>query len=100
MRTDTLIEFIKSEIVRFTAENNLSLPQINDVTEMVGPYGIFNTLDMLAFGLELEEKLVEKFNLHVELTSDRALASSKHPFRNPNTLAHFIMDEIHLSAEF
>ena len=100
MRKDTLIEFIKNEIVRFTEENTIPLTQINDTTELVGTNGIFSTLDMLAFGLELEEKLVEKFNLHVELTSDTALASKRHPFINSLTLANFVMSEIQLAVEY
>ena len=98
MKKDTLIEFIKSEIVRFTEENDIAHTQINDTIDLVGPEGIFNTLDMLAFGVELEESLVEKFNLHVELTSDSALSSHKNPFYNPETLATFLMDEICITS--
>ncbi len=95
MTNTELLTVIKQEILRFTEENDIQVSEIDDKTRLMGSKGVFDSLDLVTFIVELEENLMENFSIEVELTSDRALSRRTSPFINPETLASFILDQIH-----
>ena len=98
MKKEELVAFIQGEIVRFADENDIEIGEVTESTRLMGSKGIFDSMDLVTFVVEIEELLAENFEIEVELTSDKAMSRRTSPFINPNTLATFITEQIHEPA--
>lgn len=60
---------------------------------LYGDGGVFDSMGLVNFLVLVEEKLDEKFNVVLSLTSERAVSRRISPFHNVVSLVDFIVEE-------
>ena len=78
----------------FVDENNLEITNINNDTRLIGSSGIFDSMDLVRFIVELEEELEDNFDIEITLADERAMSRSTSPFVNTITLSKYIIELI------
>jgi len=76
-----------------TRSEKIPLGKLGSVV-LYGEWGVFDSLQLVNFLMNLEEKISDKLDLSLSLTSDRAVSRKVSPFRSPEHLADFILEEI------
>jgi acyl carrier protein len=61
-------------------------------TSLYGKDGLFDSINLVAFLMELEQRLAEAHSLRIRLVSDRALSQKNSPFRSVSALVQFIAE--------
>ena len=83
----TLNEFIK--------ENEIETDEIVDVnTRLIGSSSILDSIELVTFIVEAEEFLDEKYDVHIQLASERAMSKRTSPFISIRTLTDYILEII------
>jgi len=79
-----LLEFIK--------DNDISIEgELNNETRLIGSAGIFDSMDLVSFIVELEEVINDAFSTDIELANDSVMSSRTSPFINISTLSDYIL---------
>jgi hypothetical protein len=79
-----LLEFIK--------DNDISIEgELNNETRLIGSAGIFDSIDLVSFIVELEEVINDAFSTDIELANDSVMSSRTSPFINISTLSDYIL---------
>ncbi|WP_208246086.1 hypothetical protein WGT02_32095 (plasmid) [Rhizobium sp. T1470] len=76
-----------------TRHENISVNELDNIS-LYGDSGVFDSMGLVNFLVLVEEKLDDKFNLVLSLTSERAVSRRISPFRNIVSLVDFILEEI------
>lgn len=82
------------KIETYCAENTIDVEKIDSSTRLMGSGGLFDSLDLVNFIVEVEEVLQDDFDIEVTLTDERAMSRRTSPFINAETLANFIVEHI------
>ncbi|WP_305862882.1 acyl carrier protein [Helicobacter cholecystus] len=73
--------------------DELENAQLQNPHTMTGIYGVEGNLDSLAlvsFITDVEEKVDEEFNTHITLADEKAMSSRNSPFKDVGTLTQYI----------
>lgn len=79
-----LEEFIEENDIEFTGE-------LNSKTRLIGSSGFLDSMDLVSFIVELEERISDEFSLDIELANDSAMSNRTSPFLNLSTLSEYIL---------
>ena len=79
-----LLEFIKDNDIDFEGE-------LNNETRLIGSAGIFDSMDLVSFIVELEEGINDAFLTEIELANDSVMSSRTSPFINISTLSDYVL---------
>ena len=60
-----------------------------------GPQGLLNSLQLMQYVVDLEEKYLQLTGKVIVIASAKALSHRESPFRNLHTLADFILNTAH-----
>jgi len=60
-------------------------------TPLVGQRAVLTSLELVAFIVEVETRLLEECGVQITLTDDRAFSEARSPFRRPSALAQYIV---------
>ncbi len=75
----------------FVEENDFEFAgELNSKTRLIGSTGLFDSMDLVSFIVEVEEGLSDKFSLDIELANDSAMSRRTSPFLNISTLSDYI----------
>ena len=93
MEKKNIEEFLLNKINEFVRENNLEISgKINLNTRLIGSSSFFDSMDLVSFIVEVEQDIEEKFNLRVQLATERAMSRSSSPFVSLETLSNYIVE--------
>ncbi|NQV77901.1 MAG: hypothetical protein HQ490_06040, partial [Lutibacter sp.] len=65
--------------------------ELNNETRLIGSAGIFDSMDLVSFIVELEEVINDAFSTDIELANDSVMSSRTSPFINISTLSDYIL---------
>ena len=91
LQTD-LLNLLKESII----ENDVHIDDnlvINEQTRLIGNTSIFDSIELVQFIVEVENMLEEKYEIEIQLTSEKAMSRRNSPFISISTLTKFITDE-------
>lgn len=92
MDINTVEKVVLNKIKEFIEDNDIDVNEVNSNTRLIGSTGIFDSMDLVRFVIELEEEIEDHFSLEVSLTNEKAMSRSTSPFINSLTLAKFIKE--------
>lgn len=87
-----LLNLLKESII----ENDVYIDDnlvINEQTRLIGNTSIFDSIELVQFIVEVEDMLEEKYEIEIQLTSEKAMSRRNSPFISISTLTKFITDE-------
>lgn len=90
-----LEELIVSQISSFCDDNDIELTEINNNTRLIGSNAIFDSMGLVTFLVELEEKIDELYSVEIEIADEKAMSRRRSPFLNVDSLAKFLSEKIH-----
>jgi len=82
---DTLQSFLDNNGIEIREETLLK-------QRLIGANGIFDSMDLVIFLVNLEEILEEKYDKIFSLQDERAMSRSHSPFMNSEELSKFILE--------
>ncbi len=85
-------KFIKDKLASFADENDIEINQLEKDTRLIGVNGLFDSMDLVRFIVDLEEALEDEFSLEVSLANEKAMSRSSSPFINISTLSKYIKE--------
>jgi hypothetical protein len=88
---DTTLACLKT----FVKSHQLDL---GEGTSLFAAEGLLDSVNLVAFLMELEQRLTESHGLSLRLISDRALSQKQSPFRTVASLIDFIVDSQRLEC--
>ena len=92
MDINTIEKVVLDKIKEFVEDNDIDVDEVNSNTRLIGSTGIFDSMDLVSFIVELEEVIEYHFSLEVSLTNEKAMSRTTSPFINSLTLAKFIKE--------
>lgn len=92
MKLIVIEKFVRDKMKSFADENDIEINELKNNTRLMGGTGLFDSMDLVRFIVELEEALEDDFSLEVSLTSEKAMSRSTSPFINISTLSKYIKE--------
>ena len=92
MDINTIEKVVLDKIKEFVEDNDIDVDEVNSNTRLIGSTGIFDSMDLVSFVVELEEEIEDHFSLEVSLTNEKAMSRTTSPVINSLTLAKFIKE--------
>ena len=86
--------FIIEKIIEFSDDNDLELSNIDIDTRLIGSSGVFDSMDLVSFIVELEEAIEEGFDIEISLADEKAMSRRTSPFISVTTLSTYIIERI------
>ena len=90
----TLEELIKSQIAIYCEDNGIELVELSNKTRLIGSEAIFDSLGLVAFLVELEEKIEDLYSIEIEIADEKAMSRYRSPFMNIESLSEFLIEKI------
>ena len=88
-----ILHIVLDTIQKFTSNNGIDVNgEINHEQRLIGKSGIFDSMDLVNFLVDLEEVLEERYDKVISLQDERAMSRSHSPFLNPEELTKFILE--------
>ena len=92
MNKTEIENLIISLLKEFIEENDLEIiGELNTKTRLIGSSGFLDSMDLVSFIVELEEGIVDKFSVDIELANDSVMSRRTSPFVNASTLSDYII---------
>ncbi|MDA9339396.1 hypothetical protein N9Q68_00320 [Polaribacter sp.] len=85
-------KFVLEKIRLFVDENDIEIVELKNDTRLMGSSGLFDSMDLVRFIVELEEALEDELSLEISLTSEKAMSRSTSPFVNIHTMSNYIKE--------
>ncbi|GEN74939.1 hypothetical protein [Chryseobacterium hagamense] len=76
----------------FVETNGIEVDEVTPDQRLIGKSGIFDSIGLLNFLVDLEEMLEEKYDRSFNLSSEKAMSRTTSPFLNPTELTKFILE--------
>ena len=93
MEKSVLEKSLLFKIEEFIDENEIKLEkEIDADTRLIGSSSIFDSIELVTFIVDVEQHLDEKFNMQIQLASDRAMSRRTSPFISIRTLTDYIFE--------
>ena len=84
---------ILETIKEFSDNNGIEIEgEVSPAQRLIGKSGLFDSMDLVNFLVDLEEVLEDKFNKSFTLSDERAMSRSHSPFMNAEELTKFIIE--------
>jgi acyl carrier protein len=90
----TLEKLIKSQITIYCEDNDIELIELSNKTSLIGSAAIFDSMGLVTFLVELEEKLEELYSVEIEIADEKAMSRFRSPFMNIDSLSEFLIEKI------
>ena len=86
-------EIVLNTIKEFSEYNGIELEGDVSLTQrLIGSGGLFDSMDLVNFIVDLEEVLEAKYDKSISLQDERAMSRSHSPFMNAEELSKFILE--------
>jgi acyl carrier protein len=94
MKINQIQEIVLNKLNDFINENEIEIKDFNFETRLIGSSGIFDSMDLVSFIVELEEEIEDKLQVELILADERAMSRTTSPFINSVTLSKYILELI------
>ena len=94
MKINQIQEIVLNKLNDFINENDIEIKDLNFETRLIGSSGIFDSMDLVSFIVELEEEIEDKLQVEIILADERAMSRTTSPFINSVTLSKYILELI------
>lgn len=91
---NVLEKLIKSQITVYCEDNGIELVDLSNKTRLIGSQAIFDSIGLVTFLVELEEKLEELYLVEIEIADEKAMSRYKSPFMDIDSLSEFLIEKI------
>lgn len=88
---------IQSLLKEYCDDKEIEIPKIDDETRLIGSNALFDSLGLVGFIVELEEKIEEIYSVEIEIADEKAMSRFKSPFINIGSLSEFLVEKINES---
>ncbi len=88
---------IQSFLKEYCNDKEIEISKIDDKTRLIGSDALFDSLGLVGFIVELEEKLEEIYAVEIEIADEKAMSRFKSPFINTDSLSEFLVEKINES---
>ncbi len=93
MNTEEILQIVLETVKKFSDNNGIEIEgEVSPLQRLIGKSGIFDSMDLVNFLVDLEEVLEEKYDKSFSLQDERAMSRSHSPFMNPEELSKFIVE--------
>jgi acyl carrier protein len=93
MEKEEILQVVIETIDKFADYNGLEIDgAISPNQRLIGSGGLFDSMGLVNFIVDLEEVLEEKYDIGFSLQDERAMSRSHSPFLNPEELTKFIIE--------
>ena len=89
------LTILQRKLETYCDENDIAVIVLDTDTKLMGSGGIFDSLDLVNFIVEIEEALEEELNIELTLADEKAMSRRTSPFMSIETLASYITERIH-----
>ena len=72
---------------------------VTDEVKLFGRDGLFDSLGLVSFLVDMEDKLADELDLEINLSDEKALSAHSGPFRNVDSFVDYIVGVIQASGE-
>jgi len=86
--------FVIEKITEFSDDNDIELNDVGLETRLIGSSGVFDSMDLVNFIVELEENIEESFDIEISLADEKAMSRRTSPFVNVKSLSTYIIERI------
>jgi acyl carrier protein len=86
--------FVIEKITEFSDDNDIELNAVGLETRLIGSSGVFDSMDLVNFIVELEENIEESFDIEISLADEKAMSRRTSPFVNVKSLSTYIIERI------
>ncbi len=97
-------EKIKSMVLECLREAALEMDDARDLeidgqVKLFGRDGLFDSLGLVSFLVDMEDKLADELDLDLSLSDEKALSAHSGPFRSADSFVDYIMGVIRAEGE-
>ncbi len=93
MEKEQVQQIVLETIKDFCNQNGIDIQgEISLNQRLIGSSGLFDSMDLVNFLVDLEEVLEEEYDQEFILQDERAMSRSHSPFMNPEELTKFILE--------
>jgi acyl carrier protein len=89
-----LEELVKSQIKIFCEDNDIEIDELNKETRLIGADTVLDSMGLVTFLVELEDKLEELYSIQIEIADEKAMSRHRSPFISIETLTEFLTEKI------
>jgi hypothetical protein len=95
---------IKSMVLECLREAALEMDDARDLKidgqlKLFGRDGLFDSLGLVSFLVDMEDKLADELDLDLSLSDEKALSAHSGPFRSADSFVDYIMGVIQADGE-
>ena len=94
MENKTIEELVRNQIKIHCDENGIEFVELNNNTRLIGSDALFDSMGLVIFLVELEEKIEEQFSIEIEIADEKAMSRFKSPFMNIESLVEFLIEKM------
>lgn len=92
MKENEITNIVIETIKEFTDNNGIEVEEVLETQRLIGKGGVFDSIGLVHFLVDLEEVLEEKYDKEFNLSSEVAMSRTTSPFLNPTELTKFILE--------
>ena len=86
--------FIIDKITEYSSDNDIEISSVSSDTRLIGSSGVFDSMDLVNFIVELEENIEESFDIEISLADEKAMSRRTSPFVNVKSLSTYIIERM------
>ena len=87
---EMVLEGLEEILAELSEAERLEIPPVEDSTRLIGKKGILDSLGLVTFLVNIEQKLAEEHGIAVTIADERALSMERSPFRTVAALIEYI----------
>ena len=94
VRREDLLELMVSTVKSSgipLRDQALDPQDIDEGTILFGGNGLYDSLGLVSFVLDIEQQVNDQYGLLISVADDRAMSQERSPFRNVASLADYVM---------
>ncbi len=84
------VELVRSTLEEFKDELGAAVEDVTEETVLFGSTSALDSMGLVTFLLEVEQRAEEQYGVPVRLMDDRAMSQNHSPFRSVRSLAEYI----------
>ena len=73
-----------------TNQNQLPVPFVDESTRLIGQKSVLDSLALVTLIVNVEQKLMDDYDIAVTIADERAMSQEKSPFRTVESLSGYV----------
>lgn len=87
---DMITQCLAEILSNYDESNKITIDDIDDTTQLVGPHSLIDSLTLVSFIVDIEQKVNEKYDVSITIVDERAMSQQKSPFKTIETLTKYV----------